>query len=756
VAEVAADMNTAITAPAVDATPPTAPGSINAAAVSDRQINVSWAAATDNTGVTGYLLERCQGAGCTGFSQIAAPAGTTYSDGGLAAGTSYSYRVRAVDAADNRGPYSPIASAMTQAGAVLPTVSTLSCTPPTLSGAGSVSCTVTITPAAGTGGFTVTLSSDNRNLTIPGSLTIAAGASSGSFAATAAAVSTAQTAQVTAAGGGVSRSFAVSLVPAGWSISGTVGAAGGGAAVNLSGAVTATVIADAQGSYSFGGLGAGTYTVTPVKSGLAFTPSSRTVTLSSGSAVGVNFGTETPAGSLITVDARAWREQRQASTTIASPAFSTTSGSQLLLALVAMGPSRTSDPRTRRLSGGGLSWSRLSRASGSSGAVEIWSAWAAQPLTNVSVSATLSVSVLSTLTVLSFKGTDPADPIGVVRAKSASRGPASDTLLATRGGSLVVALGNDPGTATSRTLIAGQSMVHEALIGTNTFWSQAALGPAAGASLTVGVTAPTATPYNFTLCELLAAPPASPPSAEPTASAAAPEARPAAMDGIRLGSAATGRAEASCSPGAVATLLGAGLSGESAHAAGDPLPTELAGRAVLVNGERAPLLLAAPEQINFLCPDLAPGTPLRIEVAGVAGAVLETVMATASPSVFEAADGRGVIAIAGTELLAGPADGTGATRPARRGESLVLYATGLGRRAAATVRVVVDGWEVEPSFTGPAGGHAGVHEVRFHLPEGAPLGAVVPVYLKVTFEEAGSSRAALSNAVKLPVEAERE
>ena len=66
-------------------------------------MKLSWTAATDNVAVTGYLIERCQGTGCSNFAQIAAPAGTgtTYSDTGLAASTSYSYRVRAVDAAGN-------------------------------------------------------------------------------------------------------------------------------------------------------------------------------------------------------------------------------------------------------------------------------------------------------------------------------------------------------------------------------------------------------------------------------------------------------------------------------------------------------------------------------------------------------------------------------------------------------------------------------------------------------------------------------
>jgi fibronectin type 3 domain-containing protein len=101
-----------------DTQPPTAPGSLVATSVSQNQINLSWNASTDNVGVTGYLIERCQGTGCTAFAQIAAPAGTstTYSDtASLAASTAYNYRVRATDAAGNLGAYSNTASATTQA-----------------------------------------------------------------------------------------------------------------------------------------------------------------------------------------------------------------------------------------------------------------------------------------------------------------------------------------------------------------------------------------------------------------------------------------------------------------------------------------------------------------------------------------------------------------------------------------------------------------------------------------------------------------
>src|SRR5262249_38089861 len=83
-------------------------------AVSDRQINVSWTASTDNVGVTNYLVERLN-PGTANFVQIGTTTGTTFTDTGLSAATSYSYRVRATDAAANLSPYSNTASATTTA-----------------------------------------------------------------------------------------------------------------------------------------------------------------------------------------------------------------------------------------------------------------------------------------------------------------------------------------------------------------------------------------------------------------------------------------------------------------------------------------------------------------------------------------------------------------------------------------------------------------------------------------------------------------
>jgi hypothetical protein len=96
-------------------TPPTAPTGLVATPVGTGQVDLGWSASTDDVGVTGYRVERCQGQGCTTFAEVAAPTATTYSNTGLSPSTTYRYRVRAVDTSGKLGAYSSVAEATTAA-----------------------------------------------------------------------------------------------------------------------------------------------------------------------------------------------------------------------------------------------------------------------------------------------------------------------------------------------------------------------------------------------------------------------------------------------------------------------------------------------------------------------------------------------------------------------------------------------------------------------------------------------------------------
>ncbi len=92
-----------------------------------------------------------------------------------------------------------------------PALSGLSCSSGSITGAGTDACTVTLNAAAGSGGQVVSLSSSVTAVTVPSSVTVAAGATTASFTATVSAVSTAETATLTASSGGGTQAYTISL-----------------------------------------------------------------------------------------------------------------------------------------------------------------------------------------------------------------------------------------------------------------------------------------------------------------------------------------------------------------------------------------------------------------------------------------------------------------------------------------------------------------------------------------------------------------
>jgi hypothetical protein len=96
------------TIPSVPPTAPQPPTGLKATTTSSSQINLSWSAPSSNGGsaITGYEIERSVNSGTT-WSTVqsnTANTSTTYSNTGLAASTTYTYRVSAIN---NIGTSSP-------------------------------------------------------------------------------------------------------------------------------------------------------------------------------------------------------------------------------------------------------------------------------------------------------------------------------------------------------------------------------------------------------------------------------------------------------------------------------------------------------------------------------------------------------------------------------------------------------------------------------------------------------------------------
>jgi len=98
-------------------------GRLSAAATSSNQIDLSWSDAVGD--VTGFKIERCEGKGCSDFTEIASVAAnlTSYQNTDLTALTSYSYRIRAYKEGSHYA-YSNVASATTSRSTIPPSVPT--------------------------------------------------------------------------------------------------------------------------------------------------------------------------------------------------------------------------------------------------------------------------------------------------------------------------------------------------------------------------------------------------------------------------------------------------------------------------------------------------------------------------------------------------------------------------------------------------------------------------------------------------------
>jgi hypothetical protein len=295
-----------------------------------------------------------------------------------------------------------------------------------------------------------------------------------------------------------------------YSISGTI-TSGSGATVTLSGAASATTTTNSSGNYSFGGLVNGGYTLTPSYPG--FSPPSLSETVSGANITGANFTAQAiPPGSLA-IDAKVSKDAAAASTTVATAAFSTVASNELLLAFVSADYISGTNTTVTRISGAGLNWVLVLRTNVQSGTAEIWRAFAASPLTNVTVTATLSHSVVSSMTVVTFtgantSGTNGSGAIGATKSADAKPGAPSASLVTTQNGSWVFGVGNDYDNAIARTLGAGQTLVHQDLTSTgDTYWVQMQNSPTplSGTTVTINDSAPATDRYNLSICEILPA-----------------------------------------------------------------------------------------------------------------------------------------------------------------------------------------------------------------------------------------------------------
>jgi hypothetical protein len=111
-------------AAAADTSPPTTPTNLRVTSSSSSEIDIAWNASTDNVGVTAYIVLRDR----ERKALVKAPA-TTYRDTSVSSGTTYTYRVRARDAAGNRSKASSKLVATASSAVVVAAAGDVACDP---------------------------------------------------------------------------------------------------------------------------------------------------------------------------------------------------------------------------------------------------------------------------------------------------------------------------------------------------------------------------------------------------------------------------------------------------------------------------------------------------------------------------------------------------------------------------------------------------------------------------------------------------
>jgi uncharacterized protein (TIGR03437 family) len=183
-------------------------------------------------------------------------------------------------------------------------------------------------------------------------------------------------------------------------------------------------------------------------------------------------------------------------------------------------------------------------------------------------------------------------------------------------------------------------------------------------------------------------------------------------------------------PGGLLSIFGTGLAPTTASAQALPLPTTLANTQVTINNIAAPLIFVSPNQINAQAPfELTTGSKLNVvvKISGLPNSAAEPVQVdAASPGIFTLTQngiGSGAILHSNFTLVS-------STSPARSGETVLVYCTGLGAtnpavqtgaagNAQATVNVPtvsVGGQNARVDFSGAAPGFAGLYQINVVVP----------------------------------------
>jgi len=212
--------------------------------------------------------------------------------------------------------------------------------------------------------------------------------------------------------------------------------------------------------------------------------------------------------------------------------------------------------------------------------------------------------------------------------------------------------------------------------------------------------------------------------------------------------------------GSIASLFGTNLVTSTVFATTTPLPTKLDGTSITLISSagslQAPLFFVSPSQINFQLPwELLgqPQTTLAVTIDGATSNSITLALAAGRPGIFSLnsqGSGPGAILVSGSADLAQPSGSVAGrnARPAKRGEYISIYCTGLGAvsnqpaNGAAPASspssitptaptVTIGGMPAPVTFSGLAPSFVGLYQVNVQVPDSATPGSAVPVVLTI-------------------------
>lgn len=193
-------------------------------------------------------------------------------------------------------------------------------------------------------------------------------------------------------------------------------------------------------------------------------------------------------------------------------------------------------------------------------------------------------------------------------------------------------------------------------------------------------------------------------------------------------------------PGELIGLYGSGLATATLTAPKLPLPTNLGGVSVSINGRPAPIYLVSPGQIVCVVPyatETASYGKIIVTNNGIASNPVTVFTETAAPGIFTVGQngiGDGATVHANNSLVT-------SANPAKFGETVTVYLTGLGAVTPAVadgtaapskplalavnqIDVFVEGVKAPVTYAGLAPGFVGLYQINFVVPTTPDQGEV--------------------------------